>query len=164
MTSAGVCGFRDVYVFTLTRSLLCCLHWNCFSVAVVEFRDWTYPSTRSLDQTVSVSQEPEVTKPSSSCLTEDSVLIHSADMYWGRRVPSPALQAGIQQRTLTIRASGLAVWSPIVSLLKSVVTCAYTNSLLTAYLETGDPWHRPLCQKSLCLSSFMNILRTVCST
>ena len=72
-----------------------------------------------------------MTKPSGSRLKEDSVLIHSTDVteWLPCQVPSCELEYSNRQK-----------WAPalgLAPLLKTVVTCAHTNSLVMAALEIG---------------------------
>lgn len=141
----------SLFVFILNRALLCCLHWNYFSIAVVDFQDWTdlyktiwsesqcFPGTRS-DQTLWQPSERRF------CVNSLSRFVLSG-MY-ARHCPS----GGTQQWTKVLPALDLAIWHLTFSLLKSAVSSAHTNSLLTVYLEIEMTFAIDLCARSHCAS------------
>lgn len=110
---------------------------------------------RVLDQTASVSQEPEVTQPYGSHLKGDSVLIHSTDVYWVVRVPGTVLRQleySNRQKRSKPWIWPSEIWLCYSPLLKTAVLCAHTNSLLTLHLEIGMTFVIGLCARSHCAS------------
>lgn len=139
----------SLFVFTLDRALLlpslglffhCCGRLSGLSRPL---QDWSesqcFPGSRS-DQTLQQPSERRFCVNSlSRCLLNGTYATHcppSATQRWTEALP----------------ALDLAVWHLIVFLLNSAVSCAHTNSLLTAYLEIEMTLAIGLCARSHCAS------------